>query len=171
MPMPAGAGVGGRCARPICGGRGCAGCAQDGGVVRMDDGAVTFKGGTISRAVAVRVRVLRSHVACRKCSCLTLHVARAGACHVMGMPRLWRARTVQRRCAAVHVVCCALCVARRRSGAYVSTRLQSFGEGGDPFGRAALHSCALATVACTVPLRSPSAMRRGFIYTYMYVYL
>jgi hypothetical protein len=106
--MRVGAGVDGRGARPIDGGRGCAGCAQDGGVVRMDDGAVTFKGGTISRAVAVRVHALRSHVACRKCSCLTLHVARAGACHVLGMPRRWRARTVQRRCAAVHVVRCAL---------------------------------------------------------------
>ena len=80
--MRARAGAGGRGARPICGGRGCAGCAQrGGGVVDMDDGAVTFKGGTISRTFAVRA--LRSHVACRKCSCLTLHAAHAGACHVM----------------------------------------------------------------------------------------
>ena len=58
-PMPAGAGVGGRGARPICGGLGCTGCAQygNGGVVRMDDGAVTFKGGTISNTKAVRARV------------------------------------------------------------------------------------------------------------------
>jgi hypothetical protein len=77
----------GRCSEPgpIDGGRGCAGCAQYGGVVRMDDGTVTFKGGTISRTWAVRA--LRSHAACRKRSCLTLHVARAGACHVLGMPR------------------------------------------------------------------------------------
>ncbi len=81
-PMRAGAGVGGRGARPICGGRGCAGCAQDGGVVRMDDGAVTFKGGTISGAVAVRARVAFAR---RKCSCLTLHVAHDAACHGVGM--------------------------------------------------------------------------------------
>ncbi len=41
---------------PICGGRGVSGCAQNGGVVRMDDGAVTFKGGTISNTTAVRAR-------------------------------------------------------------------------------------------------------------------
>ncbi len=40
----------------------------NGGVVRMDDGAVTFKGGTISNTKAVRVCALRSLVARRKCS-------------------------------------------------------------------------------------------------------
>ena len=81
------AGVGGRAARPIYGGRGCAGCAQDGngGVVRMDDGAVMFKGGTISNTMAVSA--LRSHVACRKCSRLTLHVAHDAACHAVWV---WR---------------------------------------------------------------------------------
>jgi hypothetical protein len=52
----------GRCARgrlsADCGLRGCVGCAQKGdggrgGVVRMLDGAVTFKGGTISNTKAV----------------------------------------------------------------------------------------------------------------------
>jgi hypothetical protein len=50
-----GAGVGGRGARTDCNGRGWVGCAQfGGGVVRMDDGAVTFKGGSISNSIAVR---------------------------------------------------------------------------------------------------------------------
>ncbi len=73
--------MGGRCARPICGGRGCAGCAQDGGVVRMEDGAVTFKGGTISGAVAVRARVA---FACRTPQMLVLD---ATCCPRCGMPR------------------------------------------------------------------------------------
>ncbi len=77
---------GGGCGRTVCaadcGGRGCAGCAQDGGVVRMDDGAVTFIGGTITGAVAVRARVAFAR---RKCSCLTLHVAYDAACHGVGM--------------------------------------------------------------------------------------
>ena len=73
--MPAGVGVVGR---------GCVECAQfdGGGVVRMDDGAVTFKGGTISGAVAVRARVAFAR---RKTSCLTLHVAHDAACHGVGM--------------------------------------------------------------------------------------
>ena len=60
---PHGVGVGGRGARADCNGRGCAGCAQyGGGVVRMVDGAVTFKGGSISNSTAVRVRLSRSRV-------------------------------------------------------------------------------------------------------------
>jgi hypothetical protein len=51
-----GAGVGGRGARADCNRRVCAGCAQwvggNGGVVSMDDGAVTFKGGSISNTKA-----------------------------------------------------------------------------------------------------------------------
>jgi hypothetical protein len=52
-------GVGGRGATADCNTRGCAGCAQGGydnggGVVRMYDGAVTFKGGSISDSTAVR---------------------------------------------------------------------------------------------------------------------
>jgi hypothetical protein len=49
-----------------CGGHGCVGCVQEdnargvGGVVSMDDGAVTFKGGTISNTKAVRPRLSRS---------------------------------------------------------------------------------------------------------------
>jgi hypothetical protein len=58
-----GAGVGGRGAGPIAIGVNCAGCAQTGGgVVFMGDGAVTFKGGTISNSKAVRARPSRSHV-------------------------------------------------------------------------------------------------------------
>jgi hypothetical protein len=66
------------------------GCAQgNGGVVRMDDGAVTFKGGTISKATAVRALLLRLLHVCRccQCSCFALHVAHDGGCHVVGMPR------------------------------------------------------------------------------------
>jgi hypothetical protein len=49
--------------RADCGGRGCVGCVQgDGGVVAMLDGAVTFKGGTISRTKAVRTRPFRLHI-------------------------------------------------------------------------------------------------------------
>ena len=41
--------------RPIAVGVAALACAQDfGGVVRMDDGAVTFKGGSISNTTAVR---------------------------------------------------------------------------------------------------------------------
>jgi hypothetical protein len=51
-----GAGVGGRGALADCSTRGCAGCAQQsGGVVRMEDGTVTFKGGSISNSTAARV--------------------------------------------------------------------------------------------------------------------
>ena len=51
--------------RAECGRRGCIGCAQNGGVVRMVDGLVTFKGGTISNTKAVRARPSCLHKACR----------------------------------------------------------------------------------------------------------
>ena len=54
-----GPGVGGRFAGR-CGVRGCLGCVQYGGVVRMDDGFVTFKGGTISNSTARRIIKLSS---------------------------------------------------------------------------------------------------------------
>ena len=59
-PMSVGAGVGGRGASR-CSGRSCVGCAQSGGggVVRMGDGVVTFKGGTILNTKAVRALPLR----------------------------------------------------------------------------------------------------------------
>ncbi len=82
-PMREGAGVGGRRARPICGGRGCVGCAQRGGVVSMGDGAVTFKGGSISNTKGVRARLSRVYVTCCNCSCFTLHLAHDGAGHVV----------------------------------------------------------------------------------------
>jgi hypothetical protein len=47
-----------------CGGLGYVGCAQEGGVLRVYDGAVTFIGGTISHTSAVRKRLPRFHVAC-----------------------------------------------------------------------------------------------------------
>jgi hypothetical protein len=41
----------------------------------MDDGAVTFKGGTIANTKAVRARQLRPHVPCRMLQRLLLSVA------------------------------------------------------------------------------------------------
>jgi hypothetical protein len=76
----------GRCARgrvsTDCSVRGCVGCAQGGGVVRMLGGAVTFKGGTISNTKAVHAPArcdFTSCVACSECPLLALHVAHDGA--------------------------------------------------------------------------------------------
>ncbi len=80
------AGVGGGGASR-CGGRGCVGCAQygGGGVVYMYDGAVTFKGGTISSTEAMRVRLSRLHFPRRllQTSHFALHIAHDGAYHVV----------------------------------------------------------------------------------------
>ena len=46
-----------------CGGYCCIGCVQTGGVVRMVDGVVTFKGGTISNIQAVSACMSRLHAA------------------------------------------------------------------------------------------------------------
>jgi hypothetical protein len=75
------AGVGGWGATADCNWRGCAGCAQiDGGVVAMSDGAVTFKGGSISETkAAVRARPL----------CLRAVVWNVARC---GTADGWRAR-------------------------------------------------------------------------------
>ncbi len=88
-----GAGVGGRVAGPIAASVGCVGCAQTGGggVVRISDGAVTFKGGTISNSKAVRARPLRLHVLCcasceNACS-LLLSVGHWWECHVVSVTR------------------------------------------------------------------------------------
>jgi hypothetical protein len=62
------AGVGGRGAGPIAIGVAAPACAQynGGGVVSMTDGAVTFKGGNISNAMAVmRARMFRLLHVCR----------------------------------------------------------------------------------------------------------
>ena len=79
--------VGGRGAGPFAIGVNCAGCAQFfglGGVVRMDDGAVTFRGGSISNSTAVRApsasgasRVVEWHVA--RCGTADGWRARCGA--------------------------------------------------------------------------------------------
>ena len=99
-----GAGVGGRGA-DRCGGYCCLGYAQDGGVVRMVDGVVTFKGGTISNTKAVSACMSRLHVAFAS---RMSHVAntQAGRCmlpttlHVaIGMPSL--DSCVQRMCSVV----------------------------------------------------------------------
>jgi hypothetical protein len=45
--------------------RECVFCEHGGGVVRMLDGDIKFKGGTISNTTAVRERLSRSHVLCR----------------------------------------------------------------------------------------------------------
>ena len=58
-----------------CGGLGYVGCAQEGGVLRVYDGAVTFIGGTISNTSAVRKRLPRFHVACRVLQILMLYAA------------------------------------------------------------------------------------------------
>ncbi len=70
--------------RADCGGRGCVGCVQgDGGVVAMLDGAVTFKGGTISKTKAVRTRPFRLHIMIlRYMSCMTMR-ATWWVCHVV----------------------------------------------------------------------------------------
>ncbi len=80
-----GAGVGGRVAGPIAASVGCVGCAQTGGgVVRISDGAVTFKGGTISSSKAVRARPLGLHVLC----CTLRKLLLSAACWALvGMPR------------------------------------------------------------------------------------
>jgi hypothetical protein len=75
-----GGGVGGRGVRPTCG------RAQlgNGGVVSMDDGAVTFKGGTISNTRAVRVRRSRSRPSSRVTNARAL---RCIAAHDAACPR------------------------------------------------------------------------------------
>jgi hypothetical protein len=59
-----------------CGGQGCVGYAQRGGVVSMDDGAVTFIGGNISNTTGVRVRMLRLLHVCCMLQLLMLYAAR-----------------------------------------------------------------------------------------------
>jgi hypothetical protein len=72
-----------------CGGRGVSCCAQNGvgGVVRMGDGAVTFKGGTISNTTAVRARLLCSHVSRVSRRMLQILELRAACCARHCVPR------------------------------------------------------------------------------------
>ncbi len=77
-----GAGVGGRGARPIAMGVAAPACAQFGGVVSMFDGAVTFKGGSISNSTAA-VRAPSASCASRA---VVWCVARCGTADT------WRAR-------------------------------------------------------------------------------
>ena len=64
-----------------CGGRGCVGCVQygGGGVVCMGGGAVKFKGGTISNANVVSLRMSRSVANAHVVRCISPHDA---ACRV-----------------------------------------------------------------------------------------
>ena len=89
-PMRGGASVGRVSAdgvRGRCGGHGCAGCAQYGGVVHMGDGAVKFKGVNISNTkAAVRGSPSRFHVACRVSHILMLCAA---WCHMHACHGVW----------------------------------------------------------------------------------
>ncbi len=125
--MRVGAGVGGRGVAPIAMER-AATAVQDGGVVSMYDGAVTFKGGTISNTKAVRARPLRLHIPHSHVPniyafcCIAAHDA---ACHVVwalgdtlharcytlqcAVCAMWHADGAQRawyRYAALHAVLC-----------------------------------------------------------------
>ena len=82
-PMRVGAGDGGQDAGR-CGGYCCIGCVQTGGVVRMVDGVVTFKGGTISNIKAVSACMSRLHAAFAR---RMVHVANT---HVVRVPHVGR---------------------------------------------------------------------------------
>jgi hypothetical protein len=125
--MRVGAGAGGRGVASIAMER-AASAVQDGGVVSMYDGAVTFKGGTISNTKAVRARPLRLHIPhshvpnIHAFCCIAAHDA---ACHVVwalgdtlharcctlqcAVCAMWHADGAQSawyRCAALHAVLC-----------------------------------------------------------------
>jgi hypothetical protein len=117
-----------------CNRRGCAGCAQDyGGVVRMLDGAVTFKGGSISNTNAVSLRLAR--------------VARPGA--VVWYVMRGAARPVVRAHGAAHACCSEWSTVYgtcgRRGACQYAFRIVA--EGAAPSGRGVLHSAARAACA------------------------
>jgi hypothetical protein len=98
--------------RPIAIGVAAPACAQDsGGVVRMVDGAVTFKGGSISNSKAVRARPLHLLHVCRMlenahASRFTLRTTADApwlACHVE-----YRWHLVREHIAVGCILCCAL---------------------------------------------------------------
>jgi hypothetical protein len=86
----------------------CIGCEHGGGVVRMLDGDIKFKGGTISNTTAVRERLSRSHVPCRM---LMLYANVALDALPRGGHAMWRKRHVVRE--VLHVaICSEFCIIR-----------------------------------------------------------
>ena len=139
-----GADVGGRGAGPIAMGRGCAGCAQDGGgVVDMDDGAVTFKGGSISNSRAVRAPSASRASARRGMVCCAVRHGR------------WMARTVRRTHAAASGV---RCTAHAAGVERVRTPFESLAKG-RPHRDA---ECCTPRVRDTMRVRSAHTAWRGF---------
>jgi hypothetical protein len=77
-------------------------CAQDGGgVVRMEDGAVTFKGGSISNSTAVRAPSASRASARRGMVCCALRHGR------------WMARKVHAAASGVRCTCALVAFTRR----------------------------------------------------------
>jgi hypothetical protein len=117
--------------RPIAMGVAASACAQDGGgVVRMADGAVTFKGGSISNSTAVRAP-----------SASRASVRRGMVC--------WRgaARPMDGAHGVAHACCgewCTVYGALSRSGA-CECSFRIVGEGATPSGRGVLRSGACGT--------------------------
>ena len=72
--MRVGVGGGGRGAGPIAIGVAAPACAQSGGVVSMEDGAVTFRGGLISNTKAA----VRAPSASRASRAVVWYVSRCG---------------------------------------------------------------------------------------------
>ncbi len=109
-------------------------CAQyNGGVVMMYDGAVTFKGGSISNSTAVRApRASRASARGGMVCCAVRHGR-------------WMARTVWRTHAAAQQWF-TMCGALSRSGA-CEYSFVIVSEGATPSGRGVLHSGARAACA------------------------
>ncbi len=135
-------------------------CAQDGygGVVRMDGGAVTFKGGTISNAKAVRARPWCPHVPRRHVLHGTHRMLRAG-CALWHADR-WRARRGARmpRCVLCVglFVCCTLWSVYSRFfvlGASTHTPI----TGTQPLRRCALHVPSMRVACCISAIDAPDA--------------
>ena len=79
----------------------------------MDEGAVTFIGGTISNPWVVRVHALRSHVT--NARTLALHVAHDAACHAVWVWRFEQGLRGMRAATMLQcVVCCTLRDVARR---------------------------------------------------------
>jgi hypothetical protein len=123
-------------------------CAQyGGGVVDMDDGVVTFKGGSISNTKAVRAPSASCAFARRGMVCYA-------RCSTAGG---WRARCGTRMLRRV-----VYGVRPHAAGVErVSTPFFIVAEGATPSGRGVLHSGARG-VRCTMRLRSSCTAWRGF---------
>jgi hypothetical protein len=114
--------------RPIAMGVPASACAQNnGGVVRMEDGAVTFKGGSISNTKAVVRAPSASRASAR----------RGMVCCAVRHGR-WMARMVRRTHAAAQQ-CCMVYGACGGSGA-CEYAFRIVGEGATPSGRGVLHT-------------------------------